>query len=151
LLVAAFGSSASSWARTWLPSPGGALAVVGGGHVVPDGGDSFFLEMQDVYQALGEAEPGWQPPRPDERADQREELSSSGLLTEVAVRRYLREQTYTAEDYISLLETFSAHRVMDAGNREALYRAIRERVNHRSEAVIRYHTVLILTVARSAG
>ncbi|MEA3019738.1 MAG: hypothetical protein QOI47_1262, partial [Actinomycetota bacterium] len=34
---------------------GGFLAIWGAGHVIPDGGDPFFEEIQDVYAEIGEA------------------------------------------------------------------------------------------------
>ncbi|MDQ6921432.1 MAG: class I SAM-dependent methyltransferase [Candidatus Dormibacteraeota bacterium] len=130
---------------------GGALAVVGGGHVVPEGGDPFFIEIQDVYDSIGESLPDGRLPRPGERADQREELEGSGLFAEVEVRRYLCEHVYTAEQYIDLLETFSGHRAIEKAGRELLYRAIRERIARRPDPVVRYHTDLVLTVARLGG
>jgi SAM-dependent methyltransferase len=131
--------------------PSGALAVVGGGHVVPEGGDPFFMEIQDVYDSIGEGLPDGRLPRPGERADQREELEGSGLFAEVEVRRYLCEHAYTAEQYIDLLETFSGHRAMEKAGRELLYRAIRERIARRPDPVVRYDTDLVLTVARLGG
>jgi SAM-dependent methyltransferase len=131
-----------------LLRPGGALAVIGGGHVVPEGGDPFFMEIQDVYDSIGEGLAGeGRMPLPGERADQREELEGCGLFAEVEVRRHLTERTYTAEQYVELLDTFSGHRTMEPAGRELLYRAIRERIGRRPDPVIRYHTDLVLTVA----
>ena len=128
--------------------PGGALAIAAGGHVVPEDGDPFFHEIQDVYQAIGEAEPHWRPPRPDERQDHREELEDCGLFTTLDSRRYLTESTYTAEQYVDLLETFSGHRTIDPARRQVLYRAIGERLGRRPAGTVRYHTLVTLTVAR---
>jgi SAM-dependent methyltransferase len=134
-----------------LLRPGGALAVIGGGHVVPEDGDPFFMEIQDVYESIGEGMVGERRmPLPGEGTDQREELEASGLFAEVEVRRYLTERTYTAEQYVELLDTFSGHRTMDPAGRELLYRAILERIGRRPAPVIRYHTDLVLTVARLA-
>ncbi|PZR99671.1 MAG: SAM-dependent methyltransferase [Candidatus Nephthysia bennettiae] len=134
-----------------LLQPGGALAVIGGGHVVPEVGDPFFMEIQDVYDSIGEGLGGERLPLPGERADQRQELEGSGLFAEVEVRRYLTERMYTAERYVDLLDTFSGHRTMEPASREVLYRAILERIGRRPDPAIRYHTDLVLTVGRLAA
>ncbi|HEY1618941.1 MAG TPA: class I SAM-dependent methyltransferase, partial [Streptosporangiaceae bacterium] len=40
-----------------LLAPGGHLAFWGQAHVFPDGGDSFFRDIQDVYSEIGEGLP----------------------------------------------------------------------------------------------
>ena len=43
--------------RAWRAlRPGGHLAIWGAGHVFTDGGDPFFLEIQDVYDEIGDIE-----------------------------------------------------------------------------------------------
>lgn len=64
------------------------------------------------------------------------------------VRRYVWAQTYTAEEYIALLETFSGHRAMDREKRELLYREIRERIGRRLDGEVMRHWRSILHVAR---
>lgn len=56
---------------------------------------------------------------------------SSGLFEEIQVRRYVWEKHYTAEEYITLLNTFSGHIAMDEAKREHLYQEIRQRVTLR--------------------
>jgi SAM-dependent methyltransferase len=131
--------------------PGGALAVIGGGHVLPNGGDPFFMEIQTAYDMIGESLPEGKLPRPGERSDARDEMEGSGLFGEVEVRRYLVERKYTAEAYIRLLETFSGHLVMDQEARALLYGAMRELIGRRDEPVIRHHTELVLTVGHLGG
>ena len=50
---------------------------------------------------------------------------SSGLFEEIQVRRYVWEKHYTAEEYITLLNTFSGHIAMDEAEQEHLYQEIR--------------------------
>ena len=54
--------------RAWQAlRPGGHLAIWKQEHVVPEGGDPFFHEIQDIYDEIGEGLPpgsGW--PRPGE-------------------------------------------------------------------------------------
>jgi hypothetical protein len=50
------------------------------------------------------------------------------LFEEIQVRRYVWEKHYTAEEYITLLNTFSGHIAMDEAKREHLYQEIRRRI-----------------------
>jgi SAM-dependent methyltransferase len=128
-------------------APGGALAVVVTRHVLPEGGDEFIAtELQDAYRAVGEGD-AWFP-RPEEVDDETTEIESSGHFCDVRVRRYLVEEVYTADEYVSLLDTFSGHRVIEPGRREQLYKGIRQRIEARPEPVLRKHYLYLLHVAR---
>src|SRR5215211_3483839 len=132
-----------------LLRPGGHLAFWGALHAFPKGFDPFFSEIQEVYDAIGESHPGeWPPPPPDEIADERTEIEGSGLFEGVTVRRYVWETSYTADDYIALLNTFSGHIAMDAAKRELLYGEIRQRIGRRPDPRVRRHWHAILHVAR---
>lgn len=49
---------------------GGYLAVWRTAHVLPENGDPFFNDIQDIYDAIGEGKPpGWRFPRPGEVAE----------------------------------------------------------------------------------
>jgi len=72
-----------------LLRPGGHLAFWNAEHAFPVDVDSFFTEIQEVYDAIGEGHPGeWPPPTPEEVADQTDEITASGLFDGVRVRRY---------------------------------------------------------------
>jgi hypothetical protein len=88
------------------------------------------------------------PPPPEEIADAADEIEASGLFEDVRVRRYVWERSYTADEYIALLETFSGHITMDVAKRERLYREIRERIGSRPGQRVRRHWYAILHVAR---
>ena len=130
--------------------PGGHLAFWGAQHAFPEGFDPFFTEIQEVYDAIGESHPGeaWPPPRPDELPDASREIEASGRFEDVRVRRYVWERSYTAEEYVSLLETFSGHLSMDTGKRAFLYDEIRRRIGGRADGRVRRHWCAILHVAR---
>lgn len=133
-----------------LLRPRGHLAFWSALHAFPEGFDPFFTEIQEIYDAIGESYDGeeWPPPSPDEIADATDEIEASGLFEDVRVRRYVWERSYTADEYIALLETFSGHITMEAAKREHLYREIRERIGSRSEQRVRRHWYAILHVAR---
>jgi SAM-dependent methyltransferase len=90
--------------------PGGALAIITTHHVLPADGDPFFREIQEAYNAVdagaeADAAPGTPPPLPDQVGDEREDIEASALFGDVKVRRYLWEQSYTEDQYLSLLST----------------------------------------------
>jgi SAM-dependent methyltransferase len=136
--------------RAWQAlCPSGHLAIWGAGHVFADGGDPFFLEIQDVYDEIGEGHPpGAVWPRPGELADDRAEIEASGLFEVIAVRQYDWERVYDAEEYIGLLSTFSGHLSMADWQRDRLFGEIRRRVGQRADRSVRRHWGTVLHVAR---
>jgi SAM-dependent methyltransferase len=136
--------------RAWAAlRPGGHLALWTQQHVVPDQGDPFFREIQDVYDEIGEGRPGgmtW--PRPRELPDDRAGIDASGLFEVVAVRQYDWEQVYSAEEYIELLSTFSDHMSMADWQRNRLYGEIRRRLARRPDQSVRRGWGAVLHVAR---
>jgi SAM-dependent methyltransferase len=129
--------------------PGGRLAVVSGQHVLPEGGDAFFTEIQDAYAAIGEGGPG--PGPPEAVPDRSGELEASGLFRVCAVRRYVMAHEYDADAYVDLLDTFSGHRSMAPDARARLYAEIRRRIAARPGGRVRKHELRILHVARLRG
>jgi SAM-dependent methyltransferase len=129
--------------------PGGHLAFWAAHHAFPSGFDPFFHEIQDVYDEIGESwTEEWPPPPPDKVPDDAAEIEASGLFDEIEVRRYVWEKTYTADEYVALLDTFSGHIAMEASKRERLYAEVRRRIGERAEPRVRRHWHAILHVAR---
>ena len=92
-----FGANAWHWLdaevryrRAWEAlRPGGHLAFWNAVHVLPVDGDPFFVDIQDVYEEIGEGlPPGIDIPRPGELADRRTELEASGLFEVIDIRHY---------------------------------------------------------------
>jgi SAM-dependent methyltransferase len=132
-----------------LLRPGGQLAFWAAMHAFPAGFDPFFVEIQDVYDEIGESHPGeWEPTPPDEIPDDAAEIEASGLFEDVRVRRYVWERSYTADEYVALLDTFSGHIAMQEWQRERLYGEIRDRIAQREDPRVRRHWLAILHVAR---
>jgi SAM-dependent methyltransferase len=124
----------------------GALAIISTHHVLPEDGDQFFVEIQDTYNAIGETDSP--PPPPDQVADEREAIEASNLFGDVQVRRYLWEQSYTEEQYLALLDTYSGHRLMISAARQTLYQEIHRRIAVQPDQRVRKHYLFILHVAR---
>jgi SAM-dependent methyltransferase len=53
-----------------------------------------------------------------------EDIAASGLFGDVVVRHHPWKQTYSAGEYVNLLDTYSGHRRLPAARREALFAAI---------------------------
>jgi SAM-dependent methyltransferase len=126
--------------------PAGTLAIITTHHVLPRGGDRFFADVQDDYASIREVDSP--PPLPDDVGDLGDEIRSSGWFSDVGVRRYLWAQTNTADEYLSLLDTYSGHRAMDARTRDSLRRRIVRRIDARSGRHVTKHYLFMLHVTR---
>jgi SAM-dependent methyltransferase len=130
-----------------LLHPGGALAVVAEPHVLPADGDSFFVEVQEDYDAV--------VPHPDNRAPDPPgeienwwagEMRASGLFDGVEERRCLRSLVYTADEYVAVLGTFSDNLALPETQREELFRRIHARIAARPGGTVTKHHLVLLTV-----
>lgn len=141
---------AVKYQRAWeLLRPGGHLAFWSALHVFPPDGDRIFRDIQNVYDEIGEGlPPGASWPRPGELADQTAEVEGSGLFEQVVVRHFDWENSYDAEQYIALLDTFSGHIAMAQWQRDRLYSEIRRRLGERPDGRLRRHWGAALHVAR---
>lgn len=127
---------------------GGSLVILETSHVLPEGGDPFWAEVQDDYREAFPDEESRPPPAPDEVVGMSEEPEASGYFARAAVRRYVWDVTYSAEDYIGVLETYSGHRALDLELREGLYERIRRRIDARPGREVRKSYLALMTVAR---
>jgi SAM-dependent methyltransferase len=135
-----------------LLRPAGHLAFWEATHVVPAGGDPFFADIQDVYDAIGEGVPGGHSfATPQTLTSREDEIAASGLFTDIQVRRFDWEIRYSADSYIRLLETFSSNLAMAGWQRERLYGEIRSRLALRPDGLLRRHWGAVLHVARTAA
>ena len=141
---------AVKYRRDWeVLRPAGHLAFWAAAHVFPPGGDTFFRDIQDVYDEIGEGlPPGTAWPRPGQLSDETSEIEGSGLFEDVKVRHFDWEVSYSAGEYIGLLDTFSGHIAMDAWRRDRLYGEIRRRLAERPDGRVRRHWGAALHVAR---
>ena len=131
-----------------LLRPDGHLAFWAACHVFPSDGDSFFRDIQPVYDEIGEGLPvdaQWH--RPGELPDSRVEIESSGLFDEVEIRQFDWETVHDADSYIELLDTFSGHIAMQPWQRERLHTEIRRRLDARPDHQLRRHWGAALHVA----
>jgi SAM-dependent methyltransferase len=111
---------------------GGLLAVTNVKHVLPEDGDPFFVEVQRDYRAVVPDEDDGSPPPPDDVPDLADEIAASGRFERVASLRYVWDVSYTAEEYIDVLDTYSGHRDLEPATRARLYGRIRNRIGDRT-------------------
>lgn len=129
----------------------GALVVVATNHVLPEAGDPFFVEVQEDYEAVvpdDEKTKAGAPPSPDAVGDLGDGIERSGYFRNLGVRRYLWDVTYSADDYIAVLDTYSGHRALDDARRERLYERIRRRIEARPGRRVRKTHLATMNVAR---
>jgi SAM-dependent methyltransferase len=136
--------------RAWeLLRPGAHLSFWSATHVFPDEGDPFFVEIQQVYDEIGEGLPAdatlW---RPGELPDNQKEIERSGLFEVVLIRHFDWQVSYDADEYVRLLDTFSGHIAMKAWQRDRLYGEIRRRLRARADGRVQRHWGAVLHVAQ---
>jgi SAM-dependent methyltransferase len=128
--------------------PGGGLAFLNNRHVA--GGDrAFFEEVQACYRTyMPGAGKDIRLPEPDSFVPDTTEADGSGFFLKATERKYGWQQTYTAEDYIELLHTYSDHLQLDDALRQGLFKCIEELINKRFAGRIRKQYLTELLVAR---
>jgi SAM-dependent methyltransferase len=130
-----------------LLRPGGALAVVHGHHVLPDEGDPFFAEVQEDYDAVVPHPDNRTPERPEEIGSEwGDEFRASGAFDRVEERRHIEALTYTADEYVAVLGTYSENIALPAAQREELFSRIHARIEARPGGRVAKHYLLVLTV-----
>jgi SAM-dependent methyltransferase len=129
----------------------GQLAIVTSSHVFPEGFDPLFIEIQTLYDAIGESRSKDRQhtplPTPEEIPDARDDIERSNVFNDIRVKRYVWTVDYSAQEYVDVLDTYSDHRVMDPTKRVSLYNEIKRRINLRPNGAIRKHYLTILNLA----
>ncbi len=118
--------------------------------MVPDGGDPFFAEIQDVYDEIGEGlPPATRFLQPGELPDERAEIEASGLFENVT-----RSGISTGRSATTQMATSACSRPSPATSpcsdwqRDRLYGEIRRRLADRPDGRLRRHWGAVLHVAR---
>jgi SAM-dependent methyltransferase len=131
--------------------PQGALAVIATQHGLPEGGDRFWRDVQEDYDAVvpdEESTKAGAPGPPENVNDLSAEIEASGLFRNIAARRYLWDVPYTADEYIAVLDTYSGHRSLEPAKRRQLYELIHKRVESQPDQTVTKTYLATLNVAR---
>lgn len=137
-----------------LLRPGGHLAIVQY-RPVAGGDQSFFDRVQKCYEQympgtppnLRLTPPGLPPGLPPEVA----EMAGTGLFDPPTVRTYVTEETYSSEQYIRLLSTYSDHRILEPPIRHELFDCITSLINRDYGGMIRKCYQHDLVIARKSN
>jgi SAM-dependent methyltransferase len=125
---------------------GGVLATVATHHVA-GGSEEFFAEVQGCYERFDPStRPGLRLARAEDIPEDREETDRSGRFGPAVFHRYEREITYSTQQYLAVLGTYSGHRALDPVARDGLLRCIASLIDTRYGGRItkRYLTELCL-------
>jgi len=128
--------------------PGGAVAIVSGGHV--EGGTSqFFVDVQECYvRHMPGTPPGLRLSKAEDLPVGAPELDASGLFGPVQSHRYVWLREFTTQTYLDELNTYSGHLALDQSNRAALLSCIGTMIDERYGNHIAKTYVTDLDVAR---
>lgn len=112
-------------------APGGRLAVVVTHHVA--GGDTeFFHRTQRCYRRwVPDTPPGLLLKEADEIPTETAEFESCPRLVDLEVVRHFQDITYTTDEYIDVLLTYSNHRALPEDLRHGLLACVRELLDTR--------------------
>jgi SAM-dependent methyltransferase len=135
----------------------GKLVVVSTAHVLTPDGDPFFIDVQADYEAVVPDDPNTKarvdgPPHPDAVGELSDgvifrELEASRRFRSVGASRYLWDVTYTADDYVAVLSTYSGHLALDDDRRGRLLKRIHRRIESRPERTVQKTYLALLYVA----
>lgn len=128
-----------------LLRPGGALGIVGAPHVRLAWDDSFWAEVQEDYHAVV-PHPASGPPRREDLEGWVREFEGSGLFENVTEREQMVALTYTADQYVELLGTFSDNLALPEEQRAELFRRIHARVAAQPGGTVTKQHLVSLTV-----
>jgi SAM-dependent methyltransferase len=128
--------------------PGGALAIIGGGHV--GGGDTdFFNAAQRCYEAhMPGTVPGQRMRAPETIEPTTWGLERSPHFEPPVLRRWVEVHEYTTETYFQLISSFSGHIALDDDHRARLYTCLRELLERDYGGRVRRATMTELCVVR---
>ena len=119
----------------------GALAVFANRHIRKEEG--FFVRVQDVYRSHA---PSMKLIAADRKKLWQESVTGEELFNEPVVRRCPWVAEYDAEDYITLLGTYSDHLSLPEIERASLFARIKELIRDEFSGSIRKHYEAVLTL-----
>jgi SAM-dependent methyltransferase len=128
--------------------PDGVLATIATHHVAGGTAD-FFTEVQSCYERWDPATPvGLRLQSSSEIAADSTELDRSGRFGPATFHRYEWDATYSTDDYIALLLTYSGHIAMHPSDQSGLLDCIARLMNARYGGRISKRYLTELRVAR---
>jgi SAM-dependent methyltransferase len=136
-----------------LLKPGGVVAIVDLIQVDSPNDRGFFAAAQPIYARYGEGHTGPPAPRRDEvDPPMRSALRHDGRFTDLEVRRYDWDQTYSASEYRQLMLSYSGTQSMEPAPRQGLLDDMEEFVREQfADRVTRPLVVTLTTATRGSA
>ncbi len=129
---------------------GGLLAVVDLNQVTSPDDHGFFAAAQPIYERYGEGHEGPLPPQRGEVVPAiADALHGDSRFSDLEVHSYDWNQTYTAEQYRTLMLSYSGTQMMDAQRRQGLLDDMVAYINDDFDGRITRPIVVTLTLARA--
>jgi SAM-dependent methyltransferase len=126
---------------------GGVLATIATHHI--EGGDAqFFIDVQDCYRRWFPENVGFHLRKAADVNADTGELEQSGRFEPATFRRYEWEQSYSTQEYVDLLSTYSEHRALEETRRQHLLDCVRRLIVARYGGRIRKRYLNELRIAR---
>ncbi len=130
-------------------APGGRLATVTTAHV-RGGTVEFFAQAQNCYLRWDPAtDPDEVFSSPAELPEVTDEIDADPRFAPAVRRRYVRDITYTADDYLAVLQTYSGHRALSPERRSGLLSCLRSVIEDQYGGMITKTYLHELRVARA--
>ena len=162
--IAAFDLLISATAFHWIPpeigypkaaqvlKQSGYIALFWNTHPTPYTG--FFEDVQMIYAGFS-PELLRQAKSPTEIMvqEQEKQLQQSGLFETVQVKNYSWSKTYTTEEYLRLLDTFSDHGMLEAERRNQLYAEIGKLLDTKYDGKVErpYQSILLIAKKKATN
>jgi SAM-dependent methyltransferase len=128
--------------------PGGTLATIATHHAA-GGTGRFFVDAQDCYLCFDPATPpGLRLSDPSAIPSDAEEIDRSPRFHAPEFHRYEWDLTYSTEEYIDVLTTYSNHRALPAAARIGLLTCISTLIDTHYDGRITKHHLTELRLAR---
>ncbi|MHB8470559.1 MAG: class I SAM-dependent methyltransferase [Gaiellaceae bacterium] len=125
---------------------GGTLAIAEVEHVLVEGGDPFWVEVQEDYDAVVPSPDNRPPPYEHEVGDRRAEFAQSELFRDIDVHRYRWDVAYGADEWTDVLRTYSPNIAADPATTGRLLERIHRRIGERT---VTKHYLATLTSGRT--
>nr|WP_167108300.1 class I SAM-dependent methyltransferase [Amycolatopsis granulosa] len=130
---------------------GGTLAVISTHHIA-GGTEPFFAEVQECYERFDPTTPpGLRLQASTNVPTDSTEIDDSRRFGPVQFRRYEWEHTYSTQEYIDLLLTYSGHRAMPPTSQRGLLNCIANLIDTGYGGRITKRYMTQLATARRAG
>ena len=130
---------------------GGAIALFWNEQVWGPESAPMFRALQPAYERFGpDPIEDWEAPRAQDLRDRTDEIEAGGWFEDTVRRHYPWTATYTADEYVNLVATYSPNIRQDADARTAFLDAIRRTIDEELGGSIVKDHVTDLYVSRRA-